>query len=132
MTNVNDYMKTLCSNLTMLRAKAALTQAQIAEIIGIPRTTYSAVEQGTRKMTVPVCIAISDYYLKNNDTRDLMCFIGLSEDVFVKFFENESMNDRNMRRNSKRKLAAFGGDQTRSKELDKKTEIEKALTRIKD
>ena len=132
MLNVNDYIKTLCANLTMLRAKAALTQAQIAEIIGIPRTTYSAIEQGTRKMTVPICISVSEYYLKKSDTCDLMRFIGLSEDVFENVFENENTFDQNHRRNNKRKLAAFGGAQTRSKELDKKSEIEKALIKIKD
>ena len=127
MLSLSDYMKTLCSNLTMLRAKANLTQAQMAEIIGIPRTTYSAVEQGTRKMTVQVCIAISNYYLNNSETSDLMHFIGISKDVFEKVFDNEHLIDANMGRNSKRKAAAFGGDKTSFKKLEKKLAIEKAL-----
>lgn len=49
MLNDNEYIAIMSDNLAMLRAKAALTQAEIADVIGIPRTTYSAIENKKEK-----------------------------------------------------------------------------------
>ena len=44
-------MEKMTQNLPVLRAKAGLTQAKLADIIGVSRQTLVAVENGKRKMT---------------------------------------------------------------------------------
>lgn len=65
MLNDNENIVIMSDNLAMLRAKAALTQAEIADAIGIPRTTYSAIENRKRKMTFPIFVSLSKYFLSN-------------------------------------------------------------------
>ena len=62
MLNDNEYIAIMSDNLAMLRAKAALTQAEIADVIGIPRTTYSAIENKKRKITFPVFVSLSKVF----------------------------------------------------------------------
>ena len=45
------YIDKLAENLSMLRAKAGVTQGDVADGIGIARQTYSAIECGRNKMS---------------------------------------------------------------------------------
>ena len=77
MLNDNENIVIMSDNLAMLRAKAALTQAEIADAIGIPRTTYSAIENRKRKMTFPIFVSLSKYFLSNEKTKEIMKLLGL-------------------------------------------------------
>lgn len=50
------------NRLAELRRKHNLTQADVAELLGVHRTTYANYEQGTRAMDHDLLIRLADYY----------------------------------------------------------------------
>ncbi|OQB13124.1 MAG: helix-turn-helix protein [Firmicutes bacterium ADurb.Bin193] len=130
MLNDNEYIIIMSSNLAMLRAKAAVTQAQLADAIGIPRTTYSAIENKKRRMTFPVFVSLSKYFLSNNETIDIMNLLGLSEDVLSHFFYIEKLIEKNPHKTKRKKVAAFGGNRNSEDYNEKQRQIEKAIKGI--
>lgn len=61
-------MEKMTQNLPVLRAKAGLTQAKLAEIIGVSRQTLVAVENGKRKMTWNSFLSCFLVFFRNPDT----------------------------------------------------------------
>ncbi len=49
-------------NLLKLRKQKKLTQSEIAEILGVARTTYSSYEQNRRMPDAEIQIKIADYF----------------------------------------------------------------------
>ncbi|RGF89101.1 XRE family transcriptional regulator [Firmicutes bacterium AM55-24TS] len=129
MLNDNEYIAIMSDNLAMLRAKAALTQAEIADVIGIPRTTYSAIENKKRKITFPVFVSLSKYFLSNKETIEIMKLLGLSEDALGQFFYIEKLIDKIPKNVETKKVAAFGGKRN-SDNNEKNLKIEKAIKGI--
>ena len=67
----NQYISALENNLPALRAKAGVSQDELANIIGISRQTYCAVERKTKKMswnTFMALIAFFDYFTPTHQT----------------------------------------------------------------
>ena len=126
MLNDNEYLVIMSENLSMLRAKAALTQMQLADIIGIPRTTYSAIENKNRKMTFTVFVNLSKYFLSDTKTADIMNLLGLSENALRQFFCIEKL----IKKTERKKVAAFGGNQDLEINNEKQRQIEKAIKGI--
>ncbi|MED4124046.1 helix-turn-helix transcriptional regulator [Halalkalibacterium halodurans] len=48
--------------LVELRKKHNKTQSEIADILGVHRTTYANYEQGTREMDYDLLLKLADYY----------------------------------------------------------------------
>ena len=48
--------------LKSLRVKNGMRQQDLAKLIGIPATTYSSKENGTRKFTIEEAVKISDIF----------------------------------------------------------------------
>lgn len=71
-----NLMDKMTQNLPALRAKAGLTQAKLAEMIGVSRQTLVAVENGKRKMTWGGFMSCFLVFHKNPDT-----------DIMLKAFE---------------------------------------------
>ena len=69
-------MEKMTQNLPVLRAKAGLTQAKLADIIGVSRQTLVAVENGKRKMTWNGFLSCFLVFFRNPDT-----------DIMLKAFE---------------------------------------------
>lgn len=130
MLNDNEYIVIMSDNLAMLRAKAALTQAEIADAIGIPRTTYSAIENKKRKMTFPIFVSLSKYFLSNEETKEIMKLLGLSEDALSQFFYIEKLIDKIPKNTKIKKVAAFGGNCDNDEKTEKHKKIEKAIKGI--
>ena len=114
----------------MLRAKAALTQAQLADAIGIPRTTYSAIENKKRKMTFHNFVSLSKFFLENEETANIMNLLGLSEEVLKKFFYIEQLLEEIPQNTEIKKVAAFGGNRDAEDDNEKQRKIEKAIKGI--
>ena len=65
-----------------MRAKARISQEDIAEKIGISRQTYSAIETGKREMSWTTFLALIAYFQNNESTKKMIGEInGLSEGI---------------------------------------------------
>ena len=62
----------LYENLVSLRAKANITQAEIANLVGISRQTYYAIESGQRTMSWNTYLSLLLFFDTNNFTRSML------------------------------------------------------------
>lgn len=77
-----NLIEMLRSELPVLRAKARVSQEDIAKIIGISRQTYSSIERGNRVMSTTTFWALIAYFQNNASTKDMVDSIaGLSEGI---------------------------------------------------
>ena len=67
-----EIMELLREELPVLRAKAKVSQEDIAERIGISRQTYSSIETGKRTMTWTTFLALITYFQNNPGTLQLL------------------------------------------------------------
>lgn len=125
----NEYLIILNEHLTMLRAQSGMKQSELADICGIARTTYSAIENKKRKMTFPVFVSLSKYFISNKKTKGVMELLGLSEDVLNHFFLIDTLIN-TIQKNEVKKVAAFGGNVNDESDNDLQRKIEKAIKGI--
>lgn len=62
----------LYENLVPLRAKAGITQAEIANFVGVSRQTYYAIETGQRTMSWNTYLSLLFFFDTNNFTRGML------------------------------------------------------------
>ena len=77
----DELIGKLIENLTTLRAKAGITQSELADIIGIGRQTMLAIESRKGKMRWDTFLALVLFFSKNGETLELMIFLGLHLDL---------------------------------------------------
>ena len=65
----NTIVELLRKELPVLRAKARISQEDIAEKIGISRQTYSSIETGKREMSWTTFLALIAYFQNNESTK---------------------------------------------------------------
>lgn len=76
----------LSSELTVLRTKADISQDELANIIGVSRQTYGAIERGSRKMTWNTYLSLVLFYEFNCKTRQMLHSLGIvPKDLIAKF-----------------------------------------------
>lgn len=76
----NTIIELLRGELPVLRAKARVSQEDIAERIGVSRQTYSSIETGKREMSWTTFLALIAYFQNNESTKEMISEInGLSE-----------------------------------------------------
>lgn len=85
-------IKKLTENLKQLRAKLDISQEQLANIIGVSRQTINAIESGRREMNWMMFIIIVLLFLKDEDTRSLLTFMGIYTPELAEFLEVDSDN----------------------------------------
>lgn len=93
---INDYIfpdskkatliDILTENLPVLRAKIAITQEGLCEIVGISRQTYSAIETKKRKMSWNVFLSLIMFFTHNDKTAPIIESIGAFPDELMKSF----------------------------------------------
>ena len=125
--NGDAIITMMSDNLAMLRAKSTLTQAEIADVIGIPRTTYSAIECGRRKMTFNVFLKLAKFFSENDKTSIILSLLGLDNETLTPILKANSIIE-NSYKEAQKKIVAFGG--TIQKDDEKQTIINKALRGI--
>ncbi len=81
--DIRSKMTELLRNeLPVLRAKARVSQEDIAEKIGISRQTYSSIETGKREMSWTTFLALIAYFQNNDSTKQMINGIeGFSEGI---------------------------------------------------
>ena len=83
----NQLMERLVDELPVLRARLGVSQADIAEKIGISRQTYNGIETGKKKMNWTMFIALIAVFRGNDQTRLMLKGIDGFEDELVKVME---------------------------------------------
>ncbi len=65
-----EYIEKMIKNMPVLRAAANLTQAELADKVGVSRQTIVAIENGSRSLTWTMYLALL-FVFKNNVESDL-------------------------------------------------------------
>lgn len=68
----DNFIAALTPNLTVLRTKAEISQEELANLIGISRQTYSAMERKVRKMAWSTYLALVLFYDHNHKTHKMI------------------------------------------------------------
>lgn len=63
-----DLMMMLTTKLPVLRARLGISQETLAKNIGLSRQTYCAIENGTRRMTWTIFMALVAFFDLNEAT----------------------------------------------------------------
>lgn len=66
------YINALKEDLTLLRAKAGISQDELCSIIGLSRQSYSAIECGKKKMVWTTFLSLIAFYDNNIETRETL------------------------------------------------------------
>ncbi|WP_122642801.1 helix-turn-helix transcriptional regulator [Luxibacter massiliensis] len=67
----------LTEDLPVLRAKIGLSQDELAELIGVSRQTYSAIETRKRRMTWNTFLSILLVFDNNEKTNEMLVGMGV-------------------------------------------------------
>ena len=97
------YISALTPELVVLRTKAEISQEELAELIGISRQTYGAIERKVRQMSWSTYLALIMFYDYNHKTHRLIREIGaFPYDIILLFNEDTDL--------SRLELESFVGD----------------------
>lgn len=78
----STIIELLRNELLVLRAKARISQGELAEKIGISRQTYSSIETGKQEMSWTTFLALIAYLQNNDNTKKMINDIhGLLEGI---------------------------------------------------
>lgn len=76
MVTENEKKDRLCKllreELFVLRARARVSQEEIADKIGVSRQTYNAIETGRRSMSWTTFLALIAYFQNNENTKEML------------------------------------------------------------
>ncbi len=68
----NDFIDALAENLPALRAKVGVSQGDLAQLIGVSRQTYCAVESGLRRMSWSTFLSLILFFDYNQATHQML------------------------------------------------------------
>lgn len=85
------FIAVLTPYLALLRTQAAVSQGELANLIGVSRQTYSAVERGVRKMSWNTYLSLVLFYDHNQKTHRLIRHLSLFPSELVLRF-NEGVD----------------------------------------
>lgn len=68
----DKFIATLTPNLTILRTSTEISQEELANLIGVSRQTYSAIERKVRKMAWSTYLSLVLFYDHNRKTHKLI------------------------------------------------------------
>lgn len=83
----------MTKNLPTLRAKASLSQAQLAEMIGVSRQTLVAVENRKRKMSWSIFMSCFLVFYKNPETKLLIKVYDIYTDEIDCYLSGANLQD---------------------------------------
>lgn len=68
----DSYIVALSEELAVLRVKAGISQGELSNIIGVSRQTYSAIENGRKKMMWPTYLTLIYFFDSLSTTRNML------------------------------------------------------------
>ena len=88
-----ELCKIMSSNLSTLRAKANLSQDELADRLGFARQTISAIENDKRNMQWSTFSAITLFFSKDEEIKQLMITMGILNENVIRVFNISNKND---------------------------------------
>ncbi len=90
----DSFISTLTPNLTVLRTKAEISQEELANLIGISRQTYSAIERKVRKMAWSTYLSLVLFYDHNQKTHKMIRQLSIfPKELFIRFNDGVDYSD---------------------------------------
>lgn len=86
----NTLMERMADNLPTLRAKAKLTQSDLADLIGVSKFTVLSIEKKQRKMTWNTFLSLVLVFTKNDETDKMLTLFEIYTDEFNDIIKNRS------------------------------------------
>lgn len=84
----DSFIETLTPHLAILRTQAEVSQEELANLIGVSRQTYSAIERKIRKMSWNTYLSLVLFYDHNQKTHQLLRHLSLfPTELVVRFNE---------------------------------------------
>ena len=106
-TEKETFIDTLTPNLPALRTHAEISQEELANLIGISRQTYSAIERKTRKMSWNTYLSLILFFDHNKKTHKMLRMLSLfPKELVVRFNDGEDY--------SSFELSSFLGSQSQN------------------
>lgn len=82
----DEFIATLTPNLTALRTHAEISQEELANLIGISRQTYSAIERKVRRMSWSTYLSLVLFFDHNQKTHKMLRALSLfPKDLITRF-----------------------------------------------
>lgn len=78
--NKDEKIEIMTQKLPVLRTMLQISQAELAELLGIGRQTLVAFETGKRKMTWNTFLSLMFVFTQKKETRDLLSILGIYSD----------------------------------------------------
>lgn len=85
--NKEKLIKNMTENLPMLRTRLELTQEELADKIGVSRSTVVAIETKKREMTWNTFLSLMLLFTKNTATNKLLNVLEIYTDEFNEFIK---------------------------------------------
>ena len=84
----DEFIEALTPQLSLLRAKADVSQEQIANLVGISRQTYGALERKARKMSWKTYLSLILFYDYNKKTHKIIRKLSAFPHTLIKRFND--------------------------------------------
>ena len=86
----SNSIKNMSDNLVALRTMLHLTQAQLAEIMGVTRQTLVLYETGKRVMTWNTFLTLMFIFTQKRETRELLNILNIYTDEMKDLYDNDN------------------------------------------
>ena len=97
-TEKEKYIAILTNNLAALRTQAGISQEDLANLIGISRQTYSAVEHKSRKMAWSTYLSLVLFFDYNHKTHKMIRMLSIfPKDLVTRFNDGPNYSSFEMR-----------------------------------
>lgn len=87
-----ELIEIMRNELPVLRARLGISQERAAEIIGVSRQTYNAIETGKREMTWPIFLSMVAFFQNNEQTDQMLRQIDEFEEKMRRVLNSESLD----------------------------------------
>jgi len=90
----DSFIATLTPNLTVLRTKAEISQEELANLIGVSRQTYSAIERKVRRMAWSTYLSLVLFYDHNQKTHKMIRQLSIfPQELIIRFNDGVAYSD---------------------------------------
>lgn len=86
--NREKLIHNMTENLPMLRTRLGLTQEELADKIGVSRSTVVSIENKKRDMTWNTFLSLVLLFIKNESTNKLLNVLEIYTDEFHEFIQD--------------------------------------------